>query len=263
MGDCIECLGQRCLDYKSTSVRIAYGHIKTVLVDPTVKRVILIGHSQGGIIISLVIDQLFAELPATSMSKLEIYTFGSAASHFSNPLVSATAKVKDSCSGGEKSASPRHVISHIEHYANEYDLVCRWGVLHCTEGVLNNRYAGSIFVRMDARGHMLNQHYLDYIFPIPDEKTPNPGQDFLDSIVSTDTTLAMGRETAAVNAAADARKQKGATNAGIDNARPGHMLCKSDGVIHGEAQNRTVRGLSRLWKYQNGRCPSPLRIAEE
>ncbi len=65
---------------------MTYEYVKAILVDPTVHNAILIGHSQGGIIISLVLDQLFNELPTSCMAKLEVYTFGSAASHFSRSL---------------------------------------------------------------------------------------------------------------------------------------------------------------------------------
>ncbi|KAL8870514.1 MAG: hypothetical protein Q9174_003460 [Haloplaca sp. 1 TL-2023] len=247
-GDLLDCLLQRCYDYKSSGVRTSYRHIKAVLLDPEVTKVVLIGHSQGGIILSLVIDQLFAELPTACMSKIEIYTFGSAASHFSNPLISAPRSPDDAktSEGDLKSEDhpPRHVISHIEHYANEFDLVCRWGTLHSTEGHLNYRYAGSVFVRMGATGHMLNQHYLDFMFPIPGEAAPADAQDFLDSTLITDEGLAVEREsTAATNATQNSQNGNG----------------KLETVKHGVARDthrrRTVRSVSRLWKYQDGLSP--------
>ena len=244
------------MDYKSGAVRIAYRHVKAILLDPAVKKVVLIGHSQGGIIISLVIDQLLAELPATYMSKLEIYTFGSAASHFSNPLISAPAEPKSPVSRGTdgplgESAPPRHVISHIEHYANEYDMICRWGVLHRTQGVLNNRYAGSIFVRMGATGHMLNQHYLDRIFPIPVERTQGPAENFFGSALLTDDTTAKKRVIVAADEDSTTR-QDGALSAKKDHA----ISTFSGRLSGGMAQNESVRDLSRLWRYQNGQSPS-------
>ena len=53
VADLLECLIQRCFDYKTRDVRIAYLSLKPVLMDVTVKKVVLIGHSQGGLIISL------------------------------------------------------------------------------------------------------------------------------------------------------------------------------------------------------------------
>ena len=245
-GDVLDCVLQRCVDYKSSGVRASYRHIKAILLDPAVKKVVLIGHSQGGIILSLVIDHLFAELPVACMSKVEIYTFGSAASHFSNPLISAPpspnyAKAPDGDLNEEH--PPDHVISHIEHYANEYDLVCRWGTLYCTEGDLANRYAGSVFVRMGATGHMLNQHYLDFMFPIPGETAAAGGEVFLDSAVTTDEALAMQREDAAASAAVGSKNAK----SGLETSR--HRLGQS---TH---KRQTVKDVSRLWRYQKGQSP--------
>lgn len=111
------------------------------------------------------LDQLFDELPAENMAKLEIYTFGSAASHFSNPSVKLyTATEQPLPSPTVQPSSPttsmteQRVIGHIEHYANEYDIIPRWGVLHSICDIQNNRYAGSVFVRMHQSGHMFNQH---------------------------------------------------------------------------------------------------------
>ena len=56
------------------------------LLNPSITKVVIIAHSQGALILSLTIDRMFAELPFAAMSKLEIYTFGSAAAHFNNPL---------------------------------------------------------------------------------------------------------------------------------------------------------------------------------
>ncbi|KAL9041103.1 MAG: hypothetical protein Q9180_001503 [Flavoplaca navasiana] len=247
-GDLLDCLLQRCLDYKSSGVRASYRHIKADLLDPDVRKVVLIGHSQGGIILSLVIDQLFAELPVACMSKIEIYTFGSAASHFSNPLIEAPraspSRVK-ALDGelDEEHPSPRHVISHIEHYANEYDLVCRWGTLHCTGGDLNNRYAGSVFVRMGATGHMMNQHYLDFMFSIPGEPEPACAEAFLDSTLITDEALAMKREEVATSTA------RGPQNA--KSGREASKYCVGQGIHN----RQTVKDVSRLWRYQKGQSP--------
>lgn len=84
MADIFECLVQRAFSYYTTDVRIAYEYIKLAVCDPMISKIVLVGHSQGGIVISLVIDQLFDELPTSLISKIEIYTFGSAASHLSN-----------------------------------------------------------------------------------------------------------------------------------------------------------------------------------
>lgn len=159
------CLVQRAISYHDLSARLTYTYVKAFLVDPTVTKVVLIGHSQGGIIVSMAIDELLTQLSTKTMPKLEVYTFGSAASHFSNPsLVSLSSPLANkpgeqillemSHSGIDLADAnqSKHLIPHMEHYANEYDIVPRWGVLHSVQDVLNTRYAGSIFVRMGASG---------------------------------------------------------------------------------------------------------------
>lgn len=50
--------------------RVAYDYVKACLADPEVSKVVLVGHSQGGIIVSMVLDKLFGALPADAISKL-------------------------------------------------------------------------------------------------------------------------------------------------------------------------------------------------
>ena len=68
--DILECLIQRDFAYNSLDVRIAYDYVKACLCDPTVRKVVLIGHSQGGIIISMVIDELLKDLPQEVFGKV-------------------------------------------------------------------------------------------------------------------------------------------------------------------------------------------------
>lgn len=201
------------------------------------------------------------------MLRQEVYTFGSAASHFNNPRTSLA------------DTSPRGVIPHIEHYCNEYDMVPRWGVLHNTTEVLDNRYSGTIFVRMDATGHMFNQHYMDAMFPL--ELVDDPHQAlldiFLDKVVDVDEKTARKREIIANRNMGIMRQESGiefgdgqvlpvrpVVNGG--NERPQHhndearigFMNAGEGAVLGlgrEARGRTVRELSRLWMYIGGASP--------
>ena len=274
--DILECLVQRCFSYKTKDVRIAYSYVKAVLVDSTVEKVVLIGHSQGGLIASLVLDELFSELPASCMSKLEIYTFGSAASHFSNPLVSVTIEPGKLVSQTSSSAvhsilppQPKRVIPHIEHYANEKDMVPRWGVLHCVQDILGNRYAGSVFVRMGASGHLFNQHYMDAMFPLGGRDTVWQPSNFLDQQVKVDKKLAMKRENLAISNIGVIRRENGlefgngqvihdgasVIHGHADNIVMAFGRTNSGRVLSEEAQGKTVRELTRLWKYEGGQSP--------
>jgi hypothetical protein len=61
--DLVECLIQRDFDYTTRDVRAAYAHIKDALLEDQMERVVVIAHSQGGIILSMVLDNLLADLP--------------------------------------------------------------------------------------------------------------------------------------------------------------------------------------------------------
>jgi len=74
--DLIQCLIQRSLSYFTGDTRVLYEHLKEKLSDREIKKCVVIAHSQGGIILSIVLDCLFADLPDEDIKKLEIYTFG-------------------------------------------------------------------------------------------------------------------------------------------------------------------------------------------
>jgi hypothetical protein len=181
----IQCLIERTFDYCTTDVRICYEVLRVAMLSP-VKKVVLILHSQGGIQGGLIVDWLLEQLSQEQLSKLEIYTFGCAANHFNNPRVSAKPTVRH---------PTMSAISYIEHYANEHDFVARWGILHSINplsavakspamkrealaaaggevGIESSKqrggYQGRVF-QLPESGHLLNQHYLDRLFPL-DEK---------------------------------------------------------------------------------------------
>lgn len=108
-----ECILQRDLFVSTRSVRQTYAEVKHSLLDTSMTKVVLIGHSQGGIIVSNVIDQLLSDVGREKLRKLEIYTFASAANHLNNP----------------REVGGQATIAHLEHYANGKDPVSRFGVL--------------------------------------------------------------------------------------------------------------------------------------
>ncbi|KAG9062262.1 hypothetical protein KI688_006594 [Linnemannia hyalina] len=120
--------------------RQLYEITRNELLKPGITKVVLIAHSQGGIIASQVIDHLLATEDDTSLGKLEVYTFGSAANHFN---------------GKEK-------LHHIEHFANKGDFVAQTGVL-AYKPLDRNRYDGQLYTN-NATGHLLNAHYLRSTF---------------------------------------------------------------------------------------------------
>ncbi|PHH77972.1 hypothetical protein CDD80_7543 [Ophiocordyceps camponoti-rufipedis] len=173
--DIVECLVQRNLTYATGDIRLTYRLLRSVLYDPTKTRVVFILHSQGGIEGGLVIDWLLQDTPQDLLSKLEVYTFGNAANHFNNPRRRASWR-----------AAEDRAIGHIEHYAHSTDFVARCGVLSRRRG----RFHGRLFNRSTGRGgHLLNQHYLDGMFPLRrDEETgefvgADEGNGFMDELV--------------------------------------------------------------------------------
>ncbi|MCJ1392014.1 hypothetical protein MMC18_004881 [Xylographa bjoerkii] len=259
IADLLECLVQRCLAFNTMDVRVAYDYTKACLLDPTVNKVVLIVHSQGGIIASLVLDSLYADLPCAIISKLEVYTFGSAASHFNDPHIS------------RPPAAPKYCVPHIEHYVNELDLVPRWGVLYNVCQVLDNKYCGNVFVRMGASGHLFNQHYMDPIFPLDEASAGS----FLDQVVNVDNGLKICRGTETAWQGTKLRGESGEEKNGIitgfecsESLEIENAIIVGGGTPSGailinfaesnaarDARGKTVRQLSRLCKYIDGGSP--------
>lgn len=162
--DLLECIVQRDISYSTRDVRQGYAECKRRLQDIDIEKVVLIVHSQGGIIASLILDEFLNDLSLQQLSKLEIYTFGNAANHFSNPVVDLSNRL--------------YTIRHIEHYANGKDPISRIGVLEFANDRIkptalltqtNNkskddppntsyaglRFNGRLFVRWNVSGHLL------------------------------------------------------------------------------------------------------------
>lgn len=331
LGDLFECIMQRAFDLFTEETRVCYEYVKAYCTDPKVKKVVMIAHSQGCIMASQILDQLYVDLPADAVAKLEVYTFGNAASHFNNPLrhISETSTSIDSrdmheagdsptivTSPDNKTATtpspkkgpviseylPERVIPHIEHYCNSGDMVTRWGALFSAKSILSNRFCGHIFINEGASGHMLNQHYLSEMFPTATPKMhPQAGTHygrrhldytevpFLDRIVEVDTATVTQRNRNAVHQLAVMRHESQehdehtARSASVGSLHThktkddfetlklgeGTKLTKQDlagaegsriSVVKAHDpfevyKGKTVRQLSRLWRYLGGRDP--------
>jgi len=252
--DLVQCLIQRDLGLTNGCVKETYKQLRTHLLqrDPAnkdewcYKKVVVIAHSQGGLITSLALDMLFADLADDVLSRLEIYTFGNAANHFNNPPNTYTP-----ASGGETIRFP--TIKHIEHYANEFDFVSRLGVLayhpgprskngeeagflewsmsrrpHVQEGAYHdtgmhdNQFAGKLFMRPGKGGHQFVMHYLDEMF-----KDGNEGEQVFVPVMVKDDKASGG-------------KTKGVV---LDAGKEG-LVKKTD-----------LEQTSRLWGYRSGKVP--------
>ena len=72
LGDLFECILQRSFDLFTEETRVCYEYIKAYCMDPEVKKVVLIAHSQGCIMASQILDQLYVDVPAQAVAKLEV-----------------------------------------------------------------------------------------------------------------------------------------------------------------------------------------------
>jgi hypothetical protein len=222
-----------------------------------------------------------------------------------------------------KNVLPERVISHIEHYCNSEDMVTRWGALFSAKQILQSRFCGHIFINNGQSGHMLNQHYLSKMFPLPSKDAPPaetngaaPSENgtlvngvhgeaedeqhvpFLDRVVKIDTATVtqrkqqarhqlaiMRHESAPISTTdhthhahtsnvehlhASAKQNVEETDDELDlKLGEGKKLTSKDlsgaegsriSVVHRHGwddypQGRTVRQLSRLWRYLDGADP--------
>ena len=144
LSDLLECMLGRTFDFVSAPAEYALERVSLALTDPEKDRVILMGHSQGGIIVSNVVSGLIERFSGDHerMSKLEVYTFGSAA---------------DRIRTDPELDTPQRHVPFIEHFANTQDMVAGLGVLERGLTV-----SGKVYT-LEKAGHFLNAHYLPEI----------------------------------------------------------------------------------------------------
>lgn len=267
--DLVECLIQRSLHYQTEDVRVAEATLKSMLEDDSAKKIVVIAHSQGGIILSLVLDRLFSILPAHLFSKLELYTFGSAAAQFHNPLVSESkarsapvtpAVTRTPLVMSSKSALPEfspppdmsdRLIPTIEHYVNRQDLVPTWGVLYHIILGTGTTYSGRVFVHESASGHLFDEHYLGPMLPLLDMSEIEKGDKkcFLNHVARLSDSK--GKSTGIWRAETFHDEAK----ARVLNGKPNGELSDDESIALpiNRVQGMTVKELSRLWRYIGGR----------
>lgn len=238
---------QRNFAYSTQDVREAYGCIKEALLDPKIKKVVFIIHSQGGIEGGLILDWLFAEVSRHALHRLEVYSFGNAANHFNNPDYHSTNVAPEEGEVVPDKAHRDKVIRHIEHYANAGDFVAQFGVLNYTR--INNRFMGRLFLSPHS-GHLLNQHYLHQMFPLGSHQKTLENNPFMDMEVRLNRHDVEGREDLAgslVEAGEGECTFVGDVNTNI-----------SPVVLFEEKERPRrlrVKDFSRLWLYRNGGSP--------
>lgn len=146
--DCLMMLMQRSFPFSTLASRILYSNLRRDLLDARIHRVVVLAHNIGSIPLSHALARLHADVPTDKMSKLEIYTFGSAAAEYLSPL------------GEHKKEQPLHSDfvaerkgPHLEHFAHGDDPFAHMGVLHSVKEHLVGRFCGGVFVIDCKDGH--------------------------------------------------------------------------------------------------------------
>jgi len=153
--DLMECLiGKQTEDMTEASMITLYTFSKKML-DPNIKKVIVICHSQGTIIVGKVLKNL-SKLGLDKnelLEKLEIYAFANCSSNMTY--------INNS-------------LPYIESFANDNDIVARLGC-NCAEDIKQFvKIDGPVFIKEDKSGHMFNSHYINnFIEDFPESKLNN------------------------------------------------------------------------------------------
>ncbi len=161
------------------------------------------------------------------LRKLEIYTFGAAASEFMMPLGDMNMGSESPRQPGNQTAERQGI--HVEHFAMESDPFAQMGVLQSVRLDLETRFCGSVFILnnncsgndapsrkfMAPCSGLIMDEYLTA--PFPGQASANPNTTMtcpsaLDKVMVIDRDCAEKREIAAMrsyHAASQARKRSG------------------------------------------------------
>lgn len=136
----------------SPTTTAMYSQVRASLLDRSVSRTVVLAHGNGAICASQILRQLYADVSPDKMSKLEVYTFGAAATDFVTPLggTAASAVADSKKLAGQQQMHAAGVMEsrepHIEHFAFVNDPLARMGVLRSVREDLEGRFCGGVFV---------------------------------------------------------------------------------------------------------------------
>ncbi|RMZ23914.1 hypothetical protein D0859_12040 [Hortaea werneckii] len=257
--DLAQCLLERNFSYSTDDVRVAYKQIKDALVDSNYDKIV----------------------PQTLLSQLEIYTFGNAANHFNNPHWDLRTYLSNINAETQRDHTIKS-IGHIEHYAHSGDFVAQWGILNFTK--VANRFMGRVFER-PGDGHLLNQHYLNAMFPLSDDGTVKEKNEFMETAVQMAEPKDGGSEagshekapalpvgsgvvrvTNGINSSSHRNRREGMLESLITHMTPsagvGSSLVQDvnspvQKIVNRQSSTLRVKDFSRLWQYRNGQSPPP------
>ncbi|KAF6838336.1 hypothetical protein CPLU01_02448 [Colletotrichum plurivorum] len=246
---------QRCFPFQTQASRALYAELRTALLDAAVSRVAVLAHNNGTLPVAQVLARLCADVHPDKLSKLEIYTFGAAASEFVIPLGESRRSRFDEAVVDERGP-------HIEHFAYANDPFAQMGVLRSVNKKFDGRFCGGVYVIHnqipqpsghwipDQRPLMLLTDYLSALFPDP--SSPSSPSSLLDYVMIIDRDTAERRELAAMaNHAQTKRTRK--DNRRLSWTGLGATVGGKNGVMDGVHGLETVRKWCRETDGHRGR----------
>lgn len=244
--DVIECVIQRDFSYYTRDIRNGYVEVRAALEADNTKKVVLLCHSQGGIIASLIVDLLLSTISRSLLDKLEVYTFADASNHFNNPL----------------NAVGQPTIRYVEHFANGKDPISQFGVLlFATDDQKKGKTRREVSesYRKSVKGSCSILHFDDNLFKIATNHR-------LDDLLVPTIPTSESRKDGTTLSTIDPRSQINIHSAAgqIFSGRlfvrwqnSGHLLINHYlGPDNNILDTPEVRQYSRLYQYLNGRSPS-------
>ncbi|KAK4034849.1 hypothetical protein C8A01DRAFT_18409 [Parachaetomium inaequale] len=214
---------QRCIQMPSQTRRNLYSQMRCALLDDSMHRCVILCHNDSAVIVSQAVAQLCVDLPSEKLRKLEVYTFGAAASEFMLPLGDTDMESDPAHQTGDQVNEHRGI--HVEHFAMTSDPFAQMGVLQSVRQNMEGRFCGSVFIlngnnltnqkaarrAMPTCAGLTMEEYLMALFPVqmmPDSPAAMRSS-VLDSVMMIDRDCAEKREIAAMSnyhAASQAKK---------------------------------------------------------
>lgn len=273
----------------SPTTSAMYAQVRASLLDRSVSRTVVLAHNSGAICASQILRQLYADVSPDKMSKLEVYTFGAAATDFVTPLggTAASAVADSKRLAGQQQMHAAGVVEsrepHIEHFAFVNDPLARMGVLRSVREDLEGRFCGGVFVlncpgsmhhceektasNTASRPMMSMMDYMSCLFPQHHQEqshnTSSGAQcssSILDCMMTIDRDTAEKREFAAManqnNSNSSEKRTKRLSWTGLGATANG-MKGSMDGVVGlemarmgcRECEGHRARDVSRLARY--------------
>jgi hypothetical protein len=204
--DLFECAVGKTLDAVTDAVVANFAPLAHALCEPEITRVVLVCHSQGTIISSVMLkllqQTLLPHVPPVPLvgtarpsaerrvanalldERPEHEDFNAAVRRLGSEHPDVLDKLELYCFANCASSmepfhsvgAPLRRVPFIESYGNEYDAVARLGVLAAARGIGGTNVDGDRYYVRGAWGHFLNAHYLAPMYTAMARPEARPGE---------------------------------------------------------------------------------------